>query len=40
MNGELRVYPKTGTVVVVLANLDPPAATRVADIFDEKMPLD
>ena len=40
MNGELRVYPKTGTVVVVLANLDPPAATRVADIFDERMPID
>ncbi len=40
MNGELRVYPKTRTVVVVLANEDPPAATRVADVFDEKMPLD
>lgn len=40
MNGELRIYPKTNTVVVVLANLDPPAATRVADFFDERMPVD
>jgi D-alanyl-D-alanine carboxypeptidase len=40
MNGELRIYPKTDTVVVVLANLDPPAATRIADFFDESMPVD
>lgn len=40
MNGELRVYPKADTVVVVLANLDPPAATRLADFFDERMPVD
>lgn len=38
MNGELRVYPRTNTVVVVLANLDPPAASRLADLFDERMP--
>ncbi|MDQ2840486.1 MAG: beta-lactamase family protein [Acidobacteriota bacterium] len=40
MNGELRVYPRTNSVVVVLANLDPPAASRLADFFDERMPLD
>jgi CubicO group peptidase (beta-lactamase class C family) len=40
MNGELRIYPKTDTVVAVLANLDPPAATRIADFFDERMPVD
>lgn len=40
MNGELRIYPRTGTIVVVLANLDPPTATRVADFFDESMPED
>jgi CubicO group peptidase (beta-lactamase class C family) len=40
MNGELRVYPKTNTVVIVLANLDPPAASRLADVFDERMPVD
>jgi hypothetical protein len=31
MNGELRVHPRTNTVVVVLANVDPPAATRLAE---------
>ena len=40
MNGELRVYPRTGTILVVLANLDPPAATKLADFFDERMPID
>jgi D-alanyl-D-alanine carboxypeptidase len=39
MNGELRVYPLSKTVVVVLANLDPPAASHLADIFDESMPI-
>jgi D-alanyl-D-alanine carboxypeptidase len=29
MNGELRIFPASGQVVVVLANLDPPAASRV-----------
>jgi D-alanyl-D-alanine carboxypeptidase len=33
MNGELRVYPRTDTVVAVLANLDPPAASRVAEFL-------
>jgi len=28
MNGELRIFPKSGYVVAVLANLDPPAAQR------------
>jgi D-alanyl-D-alanine carboxypeptidase len=40
MNGELRVYPRTGTVVAVLANLDPPSATRLADFFSERMPVE
>lgn len=39
MNGELRVYPRTNTVVAVLANLDPPIASRLADFFDERMPI-
>jgi CubicO group peptidase (beta-lactamase class C family) len=29
MNGELRIFPASGYVVAVLANLDPPAASRV-----------
>lgn len=39
MNGDLRIYPRTGMVVVVLANLDPPAATRLAEFFEARMPL-
>jgi CubicO group peptidase (beta-lactamase class C family) len=39
MNAEFRVYPRTDTVVVVLSNLDPPAATQLADFFDERMPI-
>jgi hypothetical protein len=31
MNGELVYFPKTGYLVVVLANVDPPAATELAD---------
>jgi hypothetical protein len=31
MNGDLRIYPRSGYVVAVLANLDPPAAQRVAE---------
>jgi len=28
MNGELRISPKSGYVVAILANLDPPAVQR------------
>jgi CubicO group peptidase (beta-lactamase class C family) len=31
MNGDLRIYPKSGYVVAVLANIDPPAAQRVSE---------
>lgn len=34
MNTEVRTYPATGHTVIVLANLDPPAAMIVADAFD------
>ncbi len=40
MSGELRVYPKQGIVVVALANVDPPAATRLADYYALRMPLE
>jgi CubicO group peptidase (beta-lactamase class C family) len=40
MNGDLRIYPTSGYVVVVLANLDPPVAQRVADYLDARLPLD
>jgi hypothetical protein len=39
MNGELRIYPDSGYVIAVLANMDPPAATRVADFIGERLPL-
>jgi CubicO group peptidase (beta-lactamase class C family) len=38
MNGDLRFYPQSGYVVVVLANLDPPAADAAADFIDARLP--
>lgn len=38
MNGDLRICPSTGYVVAVLANLDPPAATRVSDFIVNRLP--
>jgi D-alanyl-D-alanine carboxypeptidase len=37
-NGELRVYPQLGYVVVALSNLDPPAASDLVDFFALRMP--
>ncbi|HYO84398.1 MAG TPA: serine hydrolase domain-containing protein [Bryobacteraceae bacterium] len=39
MNGELRVLPDSGWVIVVLSNLDPPAASRLADYVSLRLPL-
>jgi CubicO group peptidase (beta-lactamase class C family) len=38
MNGELRVFPDLGYVVVSLSNLDPPAAGRLVEFFELRMP--
>jgi CubicO group peptidase (beta-lactamase class C family) len=38
MNGDLKIYPKSGYVVAVLANLDPPAAQRISDYLDPRLP--
>ena len=38
MNGELRIFPQLGVVIVCLSNLDPPAATRLVDFFTLRMP--
>lgn len=38
MNGELRVIPKQGYVIIVLSNLDPPAASRVARFVEARLP--
>jgi D-alanyl-D-alanine carboxypeptidase len=38
MNGDLRIYPLSGYVTVVLANMDPPAAQRVTAWLDARLP--
>ena len=38
MSGELRIYPETGYVVAVLANMDPPAAQGVSEFLDSRLP--
>jgi D-alanyl-D-alanine carboxypeptidase len=40
MNGDLRIYPKSGYVVAVLANLDPPAAERISEYLDPRLPTE
>lgn len=39
MNGELRIYTSTNRVFVSLTNLDPPAASLMAEFFQTRMPL-
>ena len=38
MNGQLTIYPQSGYVVSVLANMDPPAAGRIADFVGNRLP--
>jgi D-alanyl-D-alanine carboxypeptidase len=38
MNGELRIFPELGYVVVSLSNLDPPAASELVGFFTLRMP--
>ena len=38
-NGDLRVFPESGYVIVALSNLDPPAASRLADFVAARLPL-
>jgi len=38
MNAELKIYPRSGYVVAVLANLDPPAATEIANFIGARLP--
>lgn len=37
MNGMLRVLPETGVVIVVLSNLDPPAAGQLAQFIEQRI---
>ena len=39
MNGELKICPAPDYVIAVLSNLDPPAASRVADFIANRLPL-
>jgi len=38
MNGDLRIYPKSGYIIAVLANLDPPAAQRISEFLNSRLP--
>ncbi len=38
INGDLRIFPRLGYVVISLGNLDPPAASRLAEFFTDRMP--
>ena len=38
MNGELRIFPELGYVVISLSNLDPPAASKLVEFFTLRMP--
>jgi D-alanyl-D-alanine carboxypeptidase len=38
MNGDLRIYPQPGYIVVALANMDPPAAERIAIWLGARLP--
>jgi len=38
MNGEVRVFADQGYLIVVLSNLDPPAAHRLVEYFSLRMP--
>jgi D-alanyl-D-alanine carboxypeptidase len=38
MNGDLKIYPKSGYVVSVLANIDPPAAQRISEYRVSRLP--
>ncbi len=38
MNGDLQIFPQSGYVIVVLSNLDPPAASRISDFIVNRLP--
>lgn len=38
MNGQLKICPGPGYVIAVLANMDPPAADRIADFITNRLP--
>lgn len=40
MNGDLKICPKAGYVIAVLANMDPPAAQRASGFAAARLPLE
>jgi len=40
MSADPKMYPKSGNVLLALANLDPPATNRVTDFLDLRLPLE
>jgi D-alanyl-D-alanine carboxypeptidase len=38
INGDLKIYPKSRYVVAVLTNIDPPAAQRISEYLDTRLP--
>lgn len=38
MNGDLQIYPQSGYVIAVLANMDPPAASRISEFVANRLP--
>jgi D-alanyl-D-alanine carboxypeptidase len=40
MNGDLKIYPKSGYVVAVLTNIDPPAGQRISEYLDRALPTE
>lgn len=40
MNARLSIFPTSGYVVVVLSNLDPPAADNIARFTNDHLPIE
>lgn len=40
MNADFRVFPNSHTVIVALANVDPPVADRLVEFYMDRMPLE
>ena len=38
MNGDLEIYPSPATWSPCLSNLDPPAAQRISEYLDPRLP--
>jgi CubicO group peptidase (beta-lactamase class C family) len=39
INSDLKIFPESGYVIVVMANLDPAAASRVSDFIAARLPV-